>query len=77
MTAADIVQTIVDAFTGVLSGCASGIVSLFQVLFMNASTVEGVTTYSGISQFGIWTLSFIGVGVALAILRKVTGKVVH
>ena len=77
MTATDIVSIIVSSFTELLSGCASGIVSLFRVLFMNATVVEGVTTYSGISYFGIWTLAFIGVGVALAILRKITGKVVN
>ena len=77
MTASEIVTTITDAFTGILSGSASGIVGLFQVLFMNATTVEGVTTYSGISTFGIWTLASIGIGVGLTILRKLTGKVVH
>ena len=75
MTAAQIVSSIVEAFTGLLSGAASGIVALFQILFQNPTTVEGVTTYSGISTFGIWTLAFIGVGAAMALLRRVSGKV--
>ncbi len=75
MGATEIVQEIVGGFTGILSGCASGVVELFQKLFMNATTSGDVTTYSGISSFGIWTLAFIGVGVALTVLRKVTGKV--
>ena len=75
MEATIIVQSIVEAFTGLLSGTASAIVALFQTLFMNATVVEGVTTYTGISVFGIWTLSFIGIGLAIAILRRVTGKV--
>ncbi len=76
MTAAEIVTLIVEAFTGILQGCTSAIVGLFQTIFMNATTVEGVTTYSGISPVGVWTLVFIGVGVALGILRGVTRKVV-
>ena len=75
MTATTIITSIVDAFKGILTGSASAIVELFQVLFMNATTTEGVTTYSGISNLGIWTLAFIGVGAALAILRRVSGKV--
>ena len=77
MEATNIVQIIIDAFTGLLSGAAGGIVQLFQVLFMNATVTDAGTTYAGISDFGIWTLAFIGIGVALAILRKITGKVVH
>ena len=76
MTAAEIVAIIIESFTGILSGCASGVVGLFQELFMNCTVVEGVKTYAGISSFGIWTLAFIGVGVALAIIRRLTGKVV-
>lgn len=77
MEAANIVKTIIDAFTGILSGAAGAIVQLFQVLFMNPTVTESGTTYAGISDFGIWTLAFIGIGVALAIIRKITGKVVH
>ena len=76
MTATEIVNVIISGFTELLKGCASGIVDLFKVLFMNATTVEGVTTYSGISDFGIWTLAFIGIGVALRILSRIGHKVV-
>lgn len=76
MTATEVVNTITGAFSGMLSGAASAIVSLFQILFMNGTTVEGVTTYSGISDFGIWTLTFIGAGIAIAILSRISHKVV-
>lgn len=76
-SAAEIVSSIVSAFQGILTGCASAIVTLFQVLFQNATTVEGVTTYSGISTLGIWTLAFIGIGAAMALLRRVSGKVLN
>ncbi len=75
MGATEIVKEIVGGFTGILEGCADGVVGLFQKIFMNPTTLDGVTTYSGISSLGIWTLSFIGIGVGLAILRRVTGKV--
>lgn len=75
-TASNIVNIIITAFKELLSGGASAIVTLFKVLFMNATEVEGVVTYSGISEFGIWTLSFIGIGVALVIFRRLTHKVV-
>ena len=75
MNAAEIVSSIVDSFTGLLTGAASAIVGLFQTIFMNATTVDGVTTYSGLSPVGIWMLVFIGVGFAMGILRRVTGKV--
>ena len=74
-SASSIVGQIVEAFTGLLSGVAASIVSLFQTLFMNATVSEGVTTYSGISSFGIWTLAFIGVGAAMAIVHAIRGKV--
>ena len=74
-SASGIVGQIVEAFTGLLSGVAASIVSLFQTLFMNATVSEGVTTYSGISNFGIWTLAFIGVGAAMAIVHAIRGKV--
>ena len=76
MTASEIVAVIISSFTELLKGCASGIVELFKVLFMNATTVEGITTYSGISDFAIWTLSFIGIGGALGILSRISHKVV-
>ena len=76
MIAGEIVEIIVSAFTGMLSGCAGAIVTLFQVLFMNATVVEGVTTYSGISDFGIWTMVFASVGISFTILRRITHKVV-
>ena len=76
MTATEVVSTITGAFSGLLSGAASAIVSLFQVLFMNPTVVEGVTTYSGISDFGTWTLTFVGAGIGIGILSRISRKVV-
>ena len=76
MTATEVVSTITGAFSGLLSGAASSIVSLFQVLFMNATVVEGVTTYSGISDFGTWILTFFGAGIGIGILSRISRKVV-
>lgn len=75
-SASGIVGQIVEAFSGLLSGVAASVVSLFQTLFMNATVSEsGVTTYSGISSFGIWTLAFIGVGAAMGIVSLLRRKV--
>ena len=76
MTGTSIVQNIVGGFTSLLSGCASAIVDLFNVIFMNATTVDGVTTYDGLSNLGIWLLTFIGVGAAFGIIRAIRNMVV-
>ncbi len=76
MVVSEIVSSIVDAFTELLTGAAQSIVSLFQVLFMVPTTSpEGAITYSGISDFGIWTLAFIGIGAAMGILAGIRNKV--
>ncbi len=66
--ATTIVQTIVDAFSGLLSGGADAIVTLFNTVFMNEA--------GGISNFGIWSLAFIGVGAAFGIIRLLKRKAV-
>ena len=71
--AGEIVSTIVTAFTSTAQSIGTAIVSLFQSMFMNATTVEGVTTYSGISNVGIYTLVLAGVGLAFGLSKAIFG----
>ncbi len=68
LSATTIVQIIVDAFSGLLSGGADAIVSLFNTVFINET--------GGISNLGIWSLAFIGVGAAFGIIRLLRRKAV-
>lgn len=63
----EIVSAITSAFTGLLTGLGSGIVDVFDKIVM---TSEGKLT-----NFAIWTLAFLGVGLAIAIYKSVCRKV--
>lgn len=63
-----IVETITQAFTGLLGGLGSGIVGFFDDVVM---ATEG----GGISNFATWALVFLGISFAIFIVRKITGKV--
>lgn len=65
--AAQIIQTIVDAFQSFLTGTASGIVDAFQAI--------ALTENGQLSNFAIWALVFAGVGLGGLIISKVTAKV--
>lgn len=71
--AAEIVSAVVTAFTSTAQSIGSAIVALFQTIFMNATTVEGVTTYSGISNVGIYTLVLCGMGLAFGLSKAIFG----
>lgn len=74
--AASIVSTLTTAFTTTAQGIGSAIVSLFQSIFMNATTsAEGVVTYSGISNLGIYVLVLAGVGFAFGLSKVVFGMI--
>lgn len=62
------VKAITDAFTGLLSGIGGGIVDFFDAVIMSE---EG----TGLSNFALWAFIFIGIGLALFIVRKITAKV--
>lgn len=65
--AAEIVSTIVQAFTSLVTGIAGGVVDAFNAIAVNS---EG-----GLTDFAIWALVFAGVGMATAIIAAVTRKV--
>lgn len=73
--AAEIVSTIVTAFTTTAQSIGAAIVALFQAIFMNATTVEGVTTYSGISDLGVYVLVLAGIGFAFGLSKVVFGMI--
>ena len=64
---AEAVKAITDAFTGLLTGIGSGIVDFFDVMVM--------TDDGKLSNFATWAFIFLGVGLALFIVRKITSKV--
>lgn len=63
----NIVSTITGAFTDWISGMTKGIVDAFTGLFL---TSEGA-----ISQFGIFALTFLGIGVATGLTYGVVRMV--
>lgn len=67
-------------FTDIASGLTSfipaffgAILLAFQILFMNPTTVDGVTTYSGLSPIGEIAIVFITMGIAYKVLPTVVG----
>lgn len=66
-----IIKAITDAFTGLLSGVGSGIVSTFETLFVKSGAGETIE----LTTFAIVGLVFLGVGTAWGIVRWLTRKV--
>lgn len=64
MENATIVGTVVDSFTGIVSGIASSVVTTFQSLVMNANGT--------ISTLGIWGLTMLSLGFAFGLVKKFT-----
>lgn len=64
-----IINAIVSAFNGILTGLGSGVADFFQTLFL-ANDGTG-----NLSVFAIVSLVFIGVAVALGIARWIIKKV--
>lgn len=65
--AAQIISTIVEAFTSLVTGIAGGVVDAFNAI--------AVTSEGGLTDFAVWALVFAGVGMATAIIAAVTRKV--
>lgn len=67
MTVNNIITAIVEGATGILSGIGSGAVDFFESIFL---TAEG-----GISALGTYLLVFVGIGMAIGIMRWIRSKV--
>lgn len=70
--AAEIVSTLVTAFTTTAQSIGTGCVSLFQSIFMK-QTEAGV--YEGISDLGVYLLVLAGVGFAFGLSKMIFGMV--
>ena len=66
--AAQIVSTIVTAFTTTAQSIGTAIVNLFQSIFMDA-------TGEGISDLGVYVLVLAGVGFAFGLSKVVFGMI--
>ena len=60
----DIVSTIVDAFVDFIVGLANGIVNGFETLMLDEAG-------TALSSFGIYSLTFIGLGFAFMVLNRI------
>lgn len=71
--ASEIVTTIINAITAFVSGLGGAFLTAFQTVFMNATVVEGVTTYDGLNPLGIFILVFFGISLGYGVIRWITG----
>lgn len=68
---ATLIGTIVDGAMQSVVSLAKMVLPTFQHAFMTPSTVDGVTTYSGLNAYGIALCSFSGLGIAVYLFKKV------
>jgi hypothetical protein len=68
-----IITPIITAIGDFVSGLGAAFLSAFQTIFMNATVVEGVTTYSGLNPLGIFLLVFFGISLGYGVIRWITG----
>lgn len=66
-----IMEGIIDGAGEAVVGLAGMVLPVFQRCFMNATTVDGVTTYDGLNAYGIALCSFTGLAIAIYIFKKV------
>jgi hypothetical protein len=67
MTVQNIITAIVEGATGILSGIGAGAVDFFESIFL--------TTEGGLSALGTYLLVFVGIGMAIGIMRWIRAKV--
>lgn len=60
-----IVTTFTEAFTGITSGIASGVVDTFNAVFMDGE---------GLSNIAIWGIVMGAVALGIGLIRKFTSK---
>lgn len=70
-----IVDSIVEAITGLLGGVGQSIVGVFEDLFIVSTTGEGGVVTKSISTLGIWGLAFLGVGFASTLMWTILRKI--
>ena len=73
MQPTSIISPIIEAITEFVTGFGESFLHAFQTVFMNATVVDGVTTFSGINNLGIFVLSLFGLSLAYGVIRFVTG----
>lgn len=67
---ATIIETLVTAITGFVTGISGAFVSAFQHIFM----VEGSDgVFSGVSDLGTFLLVFFGISLGYGVIRWITG----
>lgn len=67
---ANILETLIDALTGFVTGISGAFVSAFQHIFMIENS-EGV--FSGISDLGTFLLVMFGISLGYGVIRWITG----
>ena len=67
---ADIIETIVDTITGLLSGIGQAVVTYFQTLVLVESETPGVYT-DALNEFGIFLFVLLGIGAAFGLASLV------
>ena len=73
MDSTTIITPIITSISEFVSGLGGAFVEAFQSVFMVPTTVNGVTTYSGLSPLGIFLLVLFGVSLGYGVIRWVTG----
>jgi hypothetical protein len=63
---ANIIETIVDVITGLLSGIGQAVVTYFQTLVLVESNTPGVYT-DALNEFGIFLFVLLGIGAAFGL----------
>lgn len=66
-----IMEVIIDGATESVVGLAGMVLPVFQRSFMNATIVDGVTSYEGLNAYGIALCSFTGLAIAIYIFKKI------
>lgn len=72
---ADIFTAIGQAFTNLGSEVLTFLKDGFVTLFLTTQTVEGVTTITGVSAFGIFGFILIGISLVLGLTKFITSMV--
>lgn len=73
MEATSIIAPIITSISEFVSGLGAAFLNAFQTVFMVGTTVDGVTTYSGLNPLGIFLLVFFGISLGYGVIRWITG----